>query len=130
MNLSESAEYRAKELLCRVLPEDEWVRFTETGTLEVPGSRGTYRISPFAQTILVDSQTRRPIAGTCLQLSIPTPPHDRVIAEYILIRNNEDLYWQTANIFPVGLSNRDLMVFLAALLDVTLLMMVIVRLVG
>ncbi len=36
-------------------------------------------------------------SAECLQLSVPAPPHDRVIAEYMLIRNDEDLYWRTAH---------------------------------
>ena len=128
MDLYESADNRAKELLCRVLHEGQWVRFIETGTLEVSGSRGTYRISPFQQTTVVDSETRRPIATACLQLSVPAPPHDRLIAEYMLIRNDEDLYWRTANIFPAGLGNQDLALSLVALLDVMLFAMLIVQL--
>ena len=96
MDLYESADYRAEALLCRVLPEGQWAHFIDTGSLEISGSRGTYCISAFEHTTVVDSKTRRPIATACLQLSVPAPPHDRVIAEYMLIRNDEDLYWQTA----------------------------------
>ena len=34
-------EARAKDLLRRILPEGQWEQFSETGTLEIPGSRGT-----------------------------------------------------------------------------------------
>ena len=39
------------------------------------------------------------VAYACLQLSIPAPTYDRMVAEYLLIRNAEDIYWKTANIF-------------------------------
>jgi len=123
-----SADNKAKELLRRVLPESQWAQFVDTGTLEISGSRGTYRISPFQQTAVLHSESRCPIATACLQLSDPAPAYDRLIAEYVLIRNDEDLYWQTANIFPVGLRNRDLAVFLVLLLDVMLLTTCIIQL--
>jgi hypothetical protein len=121
MDLYEAADTRARDLLCRVLPERQWVRFIETGILEVSGSPGIYRISPYGQTSVVDSQTRRPLACACLQLTVPAPVHDRIIAECMLIRNDENLYWRTANIFPMRMDERVFVLFLAALLDLTLL---------
>ncbi len=63
------------------------------------GKRGTYVISPYSQTEIRDSTTGRCVAYACLQLSIPAPTYDRMVAEYLLIRNAEDVYWKTANIF-------------------------------
>ena len=123
-------EARAKNLLHRILPEGQWEQFSETGTLEIPGSRGTYRISTRDLTRVLDAQTRRPRASKCLQLTIPAPVHDRIIAEYMLIRNDEDLYWRTANIFPAGLNNRVLTEFLLAALDALLLILLIAQLRG
>jgi hypothetical protein len=56
-----------------------------------------------------------------LQLTVPAPVHDRIIAECMLIRNDENLYWRTANIFPMRMDERVFVLFLAALLDLTLL---------
>ena len=56
-------------------------------------------ISPYSQTEIRDSTTGRCVAYACLQLSIPAPTYDRMVAEYLLIRNAEDVYWKTANIF-------------------------------
>ena len=123
-------EVRAKDLLRRILPVGQWEQFSETGTLEILGSRGIYRVCVRDLTRVLDAQTRRPRAGTCLQLTIPAPVHDRIIAEYMLIRNDEDLYWRMANIFPAGLHNRVLTEFLLAALDALLLILLIAQLRG
>lgn len=128
MEEQQSPDARARDLLRHVLPEMQWAQFSETGILEVSGFRGTYRICASDFTRVLDSQTRRPVASACLQLSVPAPVHDRVIAEYVLIRNDEDLYWRTANIFQatpdVGLA-----VLLAAV-DVMLMVVLCIQLGG
>jgi hypothetical protein len=116
--------------LRRILPETQWEQFSDTGTIEIPGSRGTYRISSRDLTRLLDPETRRQRASACLQLSVPAPVHDRIIAEYMLIRNDEDLYWRTANIFPAAFGNWVLAEFLVAALDALLLMLLISQLPG
>ena len=63
-----------------------------------------------------------------MQLSVPAPVYDRIIAEYVLIRNDEDLYWHTANIFPASWDNRTFAIFLAALFDVMLFVTLVVQL--
>ena len=130
MDPDDTADGRAQELLCRILPAMEWDRFRQTGVLEVPGSRGTYRICTHNFTRVLDAPTHRPRVSTCLQLTVPAPVLDRIITEYLLIRNDEDLYWRTANIFPAGVENRVLAGFLVALLDVVLLGILIVQLGG
>src|SRR3989304_6532390 len=102
MDKPESPDARARELLRRILPEPQWTQFDETGVVEVSGSRGIYQMSCRELTRVFDSQTKRLRVTTCLQLSIPAPAADRIIAEYVLIQNDADLYWQTANIFPAG----------------------------
>ena len=129
-SMSGSPDSRAIELLQRVLPETQWAQFCETGILEVSGSQGTYRICARDQTRVLNSQTGRPVASACLQLSVPAPFHDRLIAEYMLIRNDEDLYWRTANIFPATLDGLSLGFFLAVIVDVLLFAIFIVRLGG
>jgi hypothetical protein len=127
MRAQSCPEARAKDLLRRILPESQWERFSETETIEVAGSRGTYRICTGDLTRLLDAKTRRPRAGACLQLTVPAPVHDRIIAEYLLIQNDEDLYWQTANIFPV---NPVLAEFLVAAVDALLLILLFAELYG
>jgi hypothetical protein len=142
MDAQRCPEARAKNLLHRILPEGQWEQFSETGTLEILGSRGTLldvprcrahasrRISIRDLTRVLDAQTRRPRASTCLQLTIPAPVHDRIIAEYMLIQNDEDLYWRTANIFPAGLDNRVPTEVLLAALDALLLILLFAQLRG
>jgi hypothetical protein len=72
----ERAKDKARQLLRQVLPEKSWNELEEKGTIQYTGKR-----------------------GTCLQLSVPAPTYDRMVAEYLLIRNAEDVYWKTANIF-------------------------------
>jgi hypothetical protein len=123
-------EVKAKKLLRRILPEPQWEEFSDTGMLEVSGSRGTYRISTRDLTRLLDAETRRPRASACLQLTVPAPVNDRIIAEYLLIQNDEDLYWRTANTFPASLDNRVLAQFLVGALDVLLLVLLFAQLRG
>src|SRR5437667_304049 len=66
---------------------------------DISGKRGNYVISPYSQTEIRDASSGRCVAYACLQLSIPAPTYDRMVAEYLLIKNAEDVYWKTANIF-------------------------------
>jgi hypothetical protein len=95
----ERAKDKARILLRTVLPEKSWVELEERGVIQYVGKRGTYVISPYSQTEIRDTSSGRCVAYACLQLSIPAPTYDRMVAEYLLIRNSEDLYWKTANIF-------------------------------
>jgi hypothetical protein len=49
---------------------------------------------------------------------------------YMLIRNDEEFYWRTANIFPAALGNWLLAECLVAALDALLLMLLIAQLPG
>ena|SRR5688572_15464663 len=95
----ERAKDKARQLLRSVLPEASWSELEERGVIQHTGKRGTYVISPYSQTEIRDSSSGRCVAYACLQLSIPAPTYDRMVAEYLLIRNAEDVYWKTANIF-------------------------------
>jgi hypothetical protein len=94
-----SANDKARQLLRSILPENMWSEFEETGVIQFTEKRGTYVISPHSQTEIRDSASGRCVGYACLQLSIPAPTYDRIVAEYLLIRNAEDVYWKTANIF-------------------------------
>ena len=95
----ERAKQKALQLLRSVLPESAYAELEERGVIQCTGKRGTYVISPYSQTEIRDPASGRCLAYACLQLSIPAPTYDRMVAEYLLIRNAEDLYWKTANIF-------------------------------
>ena len=83
MNSTETPDGRARELLHSILSKQEWKQFSQTGVLEVIGSRGRYRIRPHQLTRIVDAKTGQPLASSCLQLSVSAPAYDRIIAEYL-----------------------------------------------
>ena len=95
----ERAKDKARMLLRQILPEHSWHDLEEKGIIQIPGKRGLYVISPYSQTEIRDLESGRCVAYACLQLSIPAPTYDRMVAEYLLIKNAEDIYWKTANIF-------------------------------
>jgi hypothetical protein len=95
----EHAKDKARRLLQQILPEQAWSELEDKGIIVFQGKRGTYIISPYSQTEIRDNSTGRCIAYACLRLSIPAPTYDRLIAEYLILKNTEDFYWETANIF-------------------------------
>ena len=123
------AKEKARELLHTILPEDAWTRLEAKGIIEFAGRRGTYVISPHSQTEIRDLATGRRIAYGCLQLSIPAPADDRMAAEYLLLKNAEDVYWRTANIFAHNCSG--IAVLFLSVFDIALfvhLLMEVIRL--
>jgi hypothetical protein len=95
----ERAKDKARQLLRSILPDRSWAELEDKGVIQIDGRRGSYVISPYSQTEIRDSASGRCVAYACLQLSIPAPTYDRMVAEYLLIKNAEDVYWKTANIF-------------------------------
>ena len=95
----ERAKDKARQSLHSILPESAWSELEEKGVIRISGKRGSYVISPYSQTEIRDSVNGRCVAYACLQLSITAPTYDRMVAEYLLIKNSEDVYWKTANIF-------------------------------
>lgn len=103
MDRTEEATQRARELLHRILPLNERTRLRTQGVVEVIGASGRrYRIAPYAQTEIF-RRSGRPKHFACLQLTVPAPAYDRMIAEYLLIRNDEALYCEKANLFARAL---------------------------
>jgi hypothetical protein len=91
---------RARALLRQVLPAALWEEFEAHGWFTVEGKRANYSIAVYSQTAILDKREAGRIIGySCLQLSVPAPTYDRMIAEYVLLKNDEDGYWKTANIF-------------------------------
>ena len=98
-NRDDCARDKSLELLHSVLPDPAWTVFRENGIVEYAGKCGIYTISAGEQTVIRDARSGRTIAHACLQLSIFAPAYDRMAAEYLILKNAEDLYWRTANIF-------------------------------
>jgi len=94
-----SPQGKARQLLCDILPEKARQQFLEKDFFEHQGKIGVYRISRDSQTEIY--QNGRLAASGCLQLTIFAPSYDRMAAEYLILRNDERLYWTKANIFPV-----------------------------
>ena len=128
MSHQQSSKNAARELLQSLVSEEQWNRFNQSGTLELEGKGGIYRLSTNGPTKVLDSATRRVVAATRLQPAGASSPRDRVIAEYLLIRNDENLYWQTATIeSEQPPSHRHLTVLMAAF-DTILLLILLAQL--
>jgi hypothetical protein len=93
------ADENALLLLKSVVSDDQWTGLEKNGVIVFTGQRNVYVLSPTSQTEIHDKDSGRLLARACLQLSIPAPGGDRLIAEYLILKNDEDLYWRTANIF-------------------------------
>ena len=95
----ERAKDKARELLRSIISEKEREELKTKGTITIPGKRGAYVLSPYSQTEIRDKTSSRCMAYACLQLTLPAPTYDRMVAEYLILKNIEDYYWETANIF-------------------------------
>lgn len=93
-----SARLKARQLLCEILPDAEREQFLATDSFYQHGQLATYRICRGSQTELY--RNGRLVAYACLQLTMPTPAYDRMIAEYLILHSDEGLYWKKANIRP------------------------------
>jgi hypothetical protein len=112
-------EAKARRLLCEILPTRALKEFLEKDYFHHYGKLGVYRISRDSQTEIY--RKGRLAASGCLQLTIFAPSYDRMIAEYLILANDEQLYWIKANIFPAR-PIIDFRVLAVAALDVTLLL--------
>ena len=111
-------EVKARELLCEILPKKALQEFLEKDCFHYEGKIALYRISRESQTEVY--RNGRLTATSCMQLSIFAPSYDRMVAEYLILSNDEHLYWNKANVFPVG-PRLDFRVVAVALLDFALL---------
>jgi hypothetical protein len=91
-----SASFKAKELLCEILPAAAREEFLAHDAFYFKGARATYRICRSSQTEIY--WNGRLTAHACMQLTIPAPSYDRMIAEYLILNTDENLYWSKANI--------------------------------
>jgi len=106
-------------LLCEILPEKARTEFLATGSFHYEGNGVTYCISERSQTEIYTEG--RASATACLQLSVPAPGCDRVIAEYLILKNDEPLYWKVANVLPLHYKRLDSRLLLILMLDLALL---------
>lgn len=104
----ERAKDKARQLLRYVLPVGQWAELEEEGRFVIVGKRAKYILFPYSQTEVLDMRSNRRVAYACLQLTIPAPTYDRMVAEYLLIKNAEAVYWKTAKIFPRSGSGIDI----------------------
>ena len=114
-----SPEAKAKQLLCEILPDEALREFLERDRFHYSGKVGLYRISRNSQTEIYRNGGL--VASGCLQLTIFAPSYDRMAAEYLILSNDEQLYWTKANIFPVRRFG-DFRLVAVALLDLALLL--------
>ena len=112
-------EAKSKQLLCEILPLRAVQEFLENDYFHHVGKLGTYRICRNSQTEIY--RKGRLAASGCLQLSVFAPSYDRMAAEYLILSNNEQLYWTKANIFPARRAI-DFRIVAAATLDLVLLL--------
>src|SRR5215813_11334083 len=116
-------EVKSKQLLCEILPEEALKEFLEKDYFHHYGKLGVYRISRNSQTEIY--RKGRLAASGCLQLTVFAPSYDRMVAEYLILANDEQLYWTKANIFPAR-PIIDFRVLAVAALDVTLLLKLVI----
>lgn len=100
----ENSREKARKLLQSVVPKKVWSEFEKTSYIKIEGEFGSYFISPYSQTEIRNKETGRIEACACLQLNLSAPTFDRMVAEYILIKNAEDVYRKTVNMFPRNVS--------------------------
>ena len=112
-------EAKSKHLLCEILPQEALQEFLEKDYFHHKGNLGIYRIRRDSQTEIYRKD--RLAASGCLQLTIFAPSYDRMVAEYLILSNDERLYWTKANIFPIT-RTIDFRVVAAAVLDFALLL--------
>jgi hypothetical protein len=117
-------ESKARRLLCEILPERALKEFLEKDYFHHYGKLGVYRISRDSQTEIY--RKGRLAASGCLQLTIFAPSYDRMVAEYLILANDEQLYWTKANIFPAR-PIIDFRVLAVAALDVTLVLKLVLE---
>ncbi len=96
--VSARASHQAQELLSSILPWAEQRNLWQFGFITIEAASGRlYRISRYGHTDIF--KHGQAIGTACLQLTITAPVYDRMFAEYLLLRNDERRYCDTANVF-------------------------------
>ena len=99
------ARQRSYSLLCSLLPDEERASFRSKCFLDVSTASGrVYRIYPFQQTEIFKRDRLESYA--CLQLTVRAPVFDRMIAEYLILRNDEPFYRSNAHIYSARVDSK------------------------
>lgn len=96
-----AAKQKATQLLQDVLPAADWATFQKKSYFEVSGKWWLYRVSVTGQTHVRSLTCGCLKATACLQVDQPGEAHpvqDRMVAEYLLLKNDERKYLDTANL--------------------------------
>ena len=112
-------EIKAKQLLCEILPQTARQELLEKDYFHHQGKIALYKICRDSQTEVY--RNGRLAASGCLQLAIFAPSYDRMAAEYLILNNDEWLYWTKANICPIR-RTIDFRLFGILLFDLALLL--------
>lgn len=87
----------AEKLLAEALPPEVYLSLAATGAVEIPGKRYVvYRLHRNHKTELLDKMGRW--WSACIYIPGDPPDQDRLVAEYLLITQDEKEYVRTANL--------------------------------
>lgn len=87
---------QAEALLQRIIPGEDYLALAADGQCTIKGERFQYRLRRNQKTIVIKEDGEY---SSCIHLSdSQAPDTDRLVAEYLLITNDEAEYLRTANL--------------------------------
>ena len=102
------ARQRSEALLRDLLGDDEYIRLTQRGYLEMRSQihlERTYRI-PRRGGFVTVFERGEPVELLCIGPAEPLPPADVLIMHKLLIESDEETYLRTANHVSLGFGDR------------------------
>ena len=102
------ARQRSEALLRDLLGDDEYIRLTQHGYLEMRSRNHperTYRI-PRRGGFVTMFERGEPVEVLCIGPAEPLPPADVLIMHKLLIESDEEIYLRTANHMSLGFGDR------------------------
>ncbi len=98
--LANEPKIAAEKLLRSILPIDLCISLSAIGECEVQGKKHRYKIFKNQKTHCFQGDRT---FSCCIELSDSSAPDtDRIVAEFLLITNNEDEYLKTANLTQIA----------------------------
>ncbi len=96
----------AEQLLIKVLPAPLYLSMSAKGYCDIPGViNKSYRLRRNGKTEVTNSKEE--VFSSCIVLSTDAPDTDRIIAEYLLIVDDEKEYLKIANLTMIrGMSRQ------------------------
>lgn len=98
----QAAQKKALKLLERVVSAEDFDSYQKKRFIETFGERFKYHIKAAGQTSIYDKKNGSMLFSSCLQLAgdetYGAPQEDRVVMEYLMIKNDENRYLKTANL--------------------------------